>query len=426
VFPCCSEPGLEIVHALIDQRGLEIVGGSSLPPSQDPSFSLLKHYITIPWLGSEEFHDVLATILRDHRIRLVFPATDGLIAELSRTDLGDVGLVAPRPDVADICLSKLKTYKRLEGVVPVPRIYEDDAQVEFPAYAKPLERAGMRGQMRVNDPEELRIARKSRRLVTEFLPGEEYEVNCLSDLQGDLMYANIRRLGRRVGGHILDSQGVEDDHMTAYVEAIAAELRIEGPWFAQFKRNREDHPVLLEVNGRIGGGSGLNRFAGVNLPLLAVKLFTGQSISKPIARRGVAVSRSLQFYVNTEPIDRVVWEMRSLIRTDGKVNPRAMACLFDLRNRSIPQYLLRPVGAEVGRLLKNAEIPALFENVVPYGGEEDASLLALCSLCVEPYQRNVCVTNGAGPLAQEIQKQLPGVLVATPDTLEMLGWERLS
>jgi len=37
VFPACSEPGLEIVRALIDQPGLEVVGGSSLLPSHDPS-----------------------------------------------------------------------------------------------------------------------------------------------------------------------------------------------------------------------------------------------------------------------------------------------------------------------------------------------------------------------------------------------------
>lgn|GEM_PF-2838324 len=40
--------------------------------------------------------------------------------------------------------------------------------------------------------------------MTEFLPGEEYEVNCLSDLQGSLLYANIRRFGRRMGGHVLE------------------------------------------------------------------------------------------------------------------------------------------------------------------------------------------------------------------------------
>jgi len=427
VFPSCSEPGLEIVRALIDQPGLEIVGGSSLPPSRDPSALILRHHVAIPWLGTGEFHDALMNVLRDYRIQVVFPATDGLIAQLSRTDRGDVVLVAPRPEAAEICLSKSKTYERLEGVVPVPRVYEEDGEVEFPAYAKPLEEAGLRGHMRVNDPEDLRIARKRGLLVTEFLPGEEYEVNCLSDLQGSLLYANIRRLGRRVGGHVLDSQSVEDADMTAYVEGIAADLRIEGPWFAQFKRNRKDRPVLIEVNARIGGGSGLNRFGGVNLPLLAVKLFTGQPVPKPKASKQVAVTRALQFYVNTEPIDRVVWALSSLTRSDGKVNPRAMACLFDLKNRGIRQYLLYPDGANARHLLKEAEIPDFFEAIVPYREEGQGDCVAAFRrLCAESDRQSVCVTDGIDPSPGEIQERLPGILVATPDTFEILGWERLA
>jgi hypothetical protein len=403
------------------------MGGSSLPASRDPSSLIVRHHVTLPWLGAVEFHAALRNTLRDYRIQVLFPATDSLIAALPRTDMGDVVLVAPRPEVAEICLSKTKTYERLQGVVPLPRVHEDDCEVEFPAYAKPAAEAGMRGHMEVNDPEDLKIARKRDLVITEYLPGEEYEINCLSDLEGNLLYANIRRLGRRVGGHVLDSQSVEDADMTRYVEAIAAELRIEGPWFAQFKRNRQDHPVLIEANARIGGGSGLNRFCGVNLPLLAVKLFTGQSIPKRIEKKPVGVTRSLQFYVNTEPIDRVVWMLGSLTRKDGKVHPRAMACLFDLRNRGIRQCLLHPAGGDVRRLLKEAQIPVVFEEFVPYRDKEQGGCLeALCSLCGAPTGRDVCVSGGTDPSAQQILERLPGILVATPDTLEILGWERLA
>lgn len=427
VFPACSEPGLEIVRALIGRPGLEVVGGSSLPPSQDPSSLILGQYVTLPWLGTGEFHDAFMKVLSDYGIRVVFPATDSLIAALSHTNLGDAVLVAPRPEVADICLSKPKTYDHLREVVPVPHAYEDDAEVEFPAYAKPLEEAGMRGHMRLDGPEDLRIARKKGLLVTELLPGEEYEVNCLSDLQGNLLYENIRRLGRRVGGHVLDSQRVEDAEMAAHVEAIGERLQIEGPWFAQFKRDRRGRPVLIEVNARIGGGSGLNRFGGVNLPLLAVKLFTGQSIPERIASRAVSVTRSLQFYVNTEPIHRVAWDWGSLIRRDGKVDPRAMACLFDLENRGIRQYLIHPAGVNVRHVLGEAQIPCFFEEIVPHGeGGQGGWPGTLVRLLGDPSGRDVFVTDGNDPSPQRIREQFPDMLVATPDTLEILGWERLA
>ena len=426
MFPSCSEPGLEIVRALVDQPGLEVVGGSSLLPSRDPSSLILRQHLSIPWLKSEAFHDSLASIVRGYDIDVVFPATDDLIAELSRSRMDDVAVVAPRPEVAETCLSKEKTYERLNGMVPVPRIFEEDDRVEFPAYAKPREEAGMRGHMQVNDPDGLAAARRRNLLVTEFLPGEEYEVNCLGDLEGTLLYANIRTLGRRVGAHVLDSQGVDDAPMTAYVERIAAELRIEGPWFAQFKRDQGGHPVLIEVNARIGGGSGLNRFCGVNLPLLAVRLFTGQAVPPPISTGRAGVTRCLQFFVNIEPIRQVVWKWNALIRGDGKVNPRVMACLFDLRNRGIPQYLLCPVDADIRGFLEEREIPRCFEDIVPCGDEEGQGGWhdALRRLCTEPFQQNVFVGDGVDPSGSAIQERLPGIRVATPDTLELLGMER--
>ena len=391
MFPTCSEPGLEIVRALIDQPGMEIVGGSSLPPSQDPSSLILRHHVTIPWLGAGEFHDALMNILRDYSIQVVFPATDSLIAALSRTDMGDVVLVAPSPDVSEICLSKLKTYERLEGVVPVPRVYEDDGEVEFPAYAKPLEEAGMRGHMQVNDPEDLRIARKRDLLVTEFLPGEEYEVNCLSDLQGSLLYANIRRLGRRVGGHVLDSQSLEDEDMTTNVEAIAAELRIEGPWFAQFKRDRQGRPVLIEVNARIGGGSGLNRFGGVNLPLAGGQAVHGAV--DPEADREQACRR------NAVP---------AILRKHGTHRPGRLGVAFPHPGRRKGQPATPwpasstsrieasastcsiPPGWMPGTFLKEAEIPCFFEEILPYGEEGQGGWVAALTACAVTRPGGTC------------------------------------
>ena len=182
------------------------------------------------------------------------------------------------------------------------------------------------------------------------------------------------------------------------------------------------------MNARIGGGSGLNRFCGVNLPLLAVRLFKGRSIRKPVASGQAAVSRSLQFYVHTEPFDRVVWKLGSLTRSDGKVNPRAVACLFDLRNRGVRQFLLHPAGMKARSLLEEAGIPCFFEEILPYEGKEGERgwVAGLRLLCGDPSRRCVCVTDGTDPTAQEIHEQIPELLLATPDTLEMLGWERVS
>ena len=427
MFPSCSEPGLEIVRSLIGQPGLDVVGGSSLLPSHDPSSLILKHHVSLPWLTSDGFYDSLLEVLHEYRINIIFPATDNLIAELSRAALKDFIIIAPRSEIAAICMSKSKTYKQLMRLVPTPQIYRMDESVEFPAYAKPHEEAGGRGHMQVHDADELKIARQRGLLITEFLPGDEYEVNCLSDLQGRLLYSNIRRMGRRVGGHVLDSQAINDSAMSGYVEEIGAKLRIEGPWFAQFKRNRSGEPVLIEVNTRIGGGSGLNRFCGVNIPLLAVRLFMGQPISKPILTQHAAVTRCLQFYPNVDPIQSVVWKCNTLIRNDGKVNPHVMACLFDLRNRDIQQHLLYPADLEIQRFLEKRKIPGFFDQIIPYLNRQPQDYIdKLKKLACKPYEQHLFVTDDLELSIGEIKRQFPGMRVATPHSLELLGLEGCS
>jgi hypothetical protein len=168
----------------------------------------------------------------------------------------------------------------------------------------------------------------------------------------------------------------------------------------------------------------LNRFGGVNLSLLAVKLFTGQPVHKPILTGPVEVSRSLQFFVHTEPIQRVVWKWSVLTRRDGKPDPRVMACLYDLRNRGIPQHLVYQVETDIGRFLGDRGIPRFFEKMVSYGDERLESWHdALCGLCSEPFRESVFVTDGLDPSQQEVQEQLPGIRIATPDALELLGTE---
>jgi hypothetical protein len=104
-----------------------------------------------------------------------------------------------------------------------------------------------------------------------------------------------------------------------------------------------------------------------------------------------------------------------------------MACLFDLENRGVRQVLLHPDGVEAAPFLKQAEIPDFFEAIVSYPEEGQSGWLeALHRLCEEPYERNVCVTDGTDPSPQEVRAQLPGILIATPDTLELLGWEKLA
>jgi hypothetical protein len=77
--------------------------------------------------------------------------------------------------------------------------------------------------------------------------------------------------------------------------------------------------------------------------------------------------------------------------------------------------------------MKEAENPRFFEGILPYGeGGQGGCVATLHRLCGDPSRRDVFVTDGTDPSPQEIREQHPDILVATPDTLEILGRERLA
>jgi hypothetical protein len=118
------------------------------------------------------------------------------------------------------------------------------------------------------------------------------------------------RLRGSVGRSIsLGTKQVRDEEIEGHVRAIATELRIEGPWFAQFKRNAEGRPVLLEINARGGGSTGLTRLGGVNLPLLTVFVYHGVPVRVPRPRAGLTVVRRLRNLVEGVSVDAVIWDL---------------------------------------------------------------------------------------------------------------------
>jgi carbamoyl-phosphate synthase large subunit len=83
-----------------------------------------------------------------------------------------------------------------------------------------------------------------------------------------------------IHGSIVWKGKIVFDNTAAEVAAWAVEkLGVTGPAVVQMRQYK-----ILEVNPRIGGSSILSVAAGVNIPLLAVKLFLGEKIEVPRPR----------------------------------------------------------------------------------------------------------------------------------------------
>lgn len=424
VFPTVNEVGLEIIEALRKSNKIALFGGSSYDVTHDPARQLLHHFEACPGYDEPDFEPKFRAILDRLEIDLVFPAWDKLIGVFATWKLGRARFVVPNAATAQLLLSKRETYARLAGVVKTPRLVERDERPKFPVFAKPDRSSGSKDALRIDDETGLVSARKRDLLVSEYLPGREYTVDCLNDLNGNLLLANPRLRGKLGAGIALGSRDDGRAELADQCRRIAGALRIEGPWFAQFKEDGTGEPVLVEVNARIAGSSGFTRLAGANIPLMSVFMFMGNDVRVPTVKRGLTVNRSLASWCEGVSFTWVIWDLDdTLVRKDGKVDPESIACLLDCHNRGKRQLLVTK-NAAPDETLARLHIPRVFERIHQTNAKVDEIVRVIQTIGIG---LNDCVVvNDSFTELFELQRRLPGVRTVTPDALAALGREGIS
>ena len=280
VYPCGTEIGLEICKSACRSIHFELLGGSS---SYDHGrFAFKNHIDFLPFITDESnANDIEAFIwqISEYGIDFIYPAMDGIVYKFAQfRDLFPCGIIAPDFETASITRSKKRTYEALQGVVPVPHLYDPkDTDLPFPLFLKPDVGQGSVGASRVAGRQELDyfIAESAGKnmLLMDFLPGEELTVDCFTNTHGKLVYAGARRRKRIKSGISVNAVAVEDSEIMQMARAINGAIPQKGGWFFQVKAAQDGRFVLMEVASRIAGASSFARCRGVNLPLLTMHLF---------------------------------------------------------------------------------------------------------------------------------------------------------
>ncbi len=422
VFPTCNEPGLEIIQALSKSNKIHLFGGSSDKGDYDPARHFLQHYLPLPHYQAPGFKEDFQRICRDYAIDAVIPAWDPLVEVFSEWRMENTVFITPRPEIAHLLMSKSATYARLKGIVPVPVVYSHETAPR-PVFAKPDRDSGSRNIMHVQTPEQLHLAKAQGMLLCEYLPGPEYTVDCISDREGRLLFANARLRANIGRGIALGTRTVHDPHIQESIERIAGHLRIEGPWFAQFKENAQGEPVLIEINARVGGSMTLTRLSGVNIPLIAVFMYTGHPVRVPQPRSEIVLNRCLRNFAEPEPFEWAIWDWDdTLLRKDGKPDPESIACLYDLNNRGVRQLLLSK-NADAPALLQQHRLPDFFVEV--RCAEDKAGALAEWFERYHIAPSRCIVINDSYAELFLLQERFPELRILSPDALEYLGREKI-
>lgn len=114
-------------------------------------------------------------------------------------------------------------------------------------------------------------------LVSEYLPGQEYSVDCVAN-QGEIILVVPRLRKRMINGISVEGEFIKQENIIAYCTRIIKELQLHGNIGIQVKGSDNDQFLILEINPRVQGTISAALGAGVNLPELAVK----QELGLPI------------------------------------------------------------------------------------------------------------------------------------------------
>lgn len=374
VFPAASEVGLEINEALRHCKEVEVhgagVGGSTHGPFA------FERFHEVPSIQDESWLDRLKDVCVEQGIDYIFPAYDDVIVALAavRDQLPAV-VLAPSLDVCLLTRSKRATYERLAPHIRVPLVHDGEPDA-FPVFVKPDRGQGSQGARRIDGPQALREALRDQPdlLVTELLTGEEYTVDCFSDRDRGVLFANARIRNRTRNGIAVNTESVDLPEAQDLARRIQSEIGLHGAWFYQVKRARGGELALLEVAPRIAGSMSTHRVMGVNFPLLTI--FEHERLPVRIMTNpgSVELDRALRNrYQHSIRYRALYIDLDDTLIVRGLVNLDAIRLVYQSRNAGAKVILITRHAGDLPQTLRHHGLQGAFDEVIHLTAREKKS-----------------------------------------------------
>lgn len=367
VFPCGSEIGLEVNRALSDSAHFTLFGGSSI---DDHGKYVYNNYIAnIPFVESLNFVDEINKIIEKYSIDFIIPAHDSVVLKMSESqDILNAEVVTSCTETCKVCRSKANTYKLFEGIIPVPKTQKVDENITLPIFLKPDIGQGSKGTYIVNTIVEIEhyLKEDPTLLALEYLPGKEYTVDCFTDKNGVLLFAEGRERKRIQNGISVNTQKTINPRFQEIARIINKTLLFQGVWFYQVKERSSKELVLLEIAPRIAGSMGLFRVEGVNFIQLSLYDRMGIDLNIIYNDLNVEMDRALssKFIINYN-YNYVYIDFDDTLITNNSVNINVIKFIYQAKNMKKRIILLSKHSGNIQNSLDKFSVSSLlFDEII--------------------------------------------------------------
>ena len=211
-------------------------------------------------------------------------------------------------------------------------------------------------------------------LLVEYLPGEEFTVDCFTDKEGRLLYCAARTRNRVKDGISVNTFFVENqEEFRKFGERINDKISFRGAWFYQVKRDKNGELCLLEIASRLGGSSLLSRAVGVNFALLSLFDAFGYKVEVTSNNYSVELDRALECRYKTNlDFNTVYCDYDDCLVLDGnKVNTELVKFLYKCVNEGKRRVLLSKHDGDLHSGLRHFRLDTLFDEILHIEEGED-------------------------------------------------------
>jgi carbamoyl-phosphate synthase large subunit len=299
-----SAPAVAVIQALKAQREIpvRIVAADMDPLSV--GFQLADDFALIPCASHPEYVAQLLELCRRSHATALFPIIDEELQKVAdaASDFVSrgVSVITNSPEAVRTARDKWLTFKwcRSQDVLTPESWLVNDPTFPrvFPMVLKPRSGRGSVGVEIVRSERELEfyLARGGDLMIQQWIDGTEYTVDILGDRLGRVLSAVPRERLVTKAGMCVKGRTTRRAELLDLAVAVAERFPLTPRGNLQFKQSMQDRRYyLIEVNPKFGAGLPLTTAAGVNMPLLLLKMSLGAAVSPRIGefRDGLVMLR---------------------------------------------------------------------------------------------------------------------------------------
>ena len=377
VFPSASNLAIEIYYSLSKDKNINLIGCSSLENEITKIFDAnvkIKRF-----MHENGFVEELNKLIKKHKIDLIYPLSDDVNLYFSKNiNNFKCGIITSCYETNLILRSKYKTYKYFENAINVPKVYENKDKInKFPVFIKPDEGSSSKDCYIVESKKELELLLKKVKnpLIVEYLSGQEFTVDCFTDFNGHLLFAQPRlRIFKSLGAssytRILPNQELKN-----WAFKINEKIKFNGAWFFQTKINSKGDQTLLEIAPRIGASCGINRFNDVNFPML--NIFNHYKIPISIDSNNFYITGyrylNYKFDFDFKFYKNIYIDFDDTLFINKKLNYDLISFIVKCINHKINVILISKHDGNLNKKIKKLRIKNLFDEIIHLKKNEDKS-----------------------------------------------------